>query len=100
VQEKKRATILTFAAIPRQFHRAIPLILRYKVLERDNGRCVICGASPRHKDIILHVDHIVPFSKGGLTTLDNLQTLCSDCNLGKKDMMPSQELLRSPRRVC
>lgn len=31
----------------------------------------------------LHVDHIKPFSKGGKTVLENLQTLCFDCNLGK-----------------
>ena len=32
---------------------------------------------------ILHVDHIIPFSKGGKTLLENLQTLCSQCNAAK-----------------
>jgi hypothetical protein len=63
--------------------RQISLSLRYKVLERDQAKCVICGRSPRNDGITLHVDHVVPFSCGGLTILGNLQTLCSDCNLGK-----------------
>ncbi|OYQ39552.1 homing endonuclease associated repeat-containing protein [Flavobacterium aurantiibacter] len=64
--------------------RDIPLGLRYKVLSRDRFRCVKCGSSPA-LDLAckLHLDHIIPFSKGGLTTLENLQTTCSSCNLGK-----------------
>lgn len=64
--------------------RSINLSLRYKVLSRDNFRCVRCGSSPATKlDCKLHVDHILPFSKGGKTTMENLQTLCEKCNLGK-----------------
>lgn len=55
--------------------------LRYQVLKRDHFRCQACGASG--KDVELHVDHIIPVSKGGKTELSNLQTLCRDCNLGK-----------------
>lgn len=33
--------------------------------------------------IVLHVDHIVPVSRGGLSEMDNLQTLCATCNFGK-----------------
>lgn len=66
--------------------RAIPLNIRVKILSRDNFRCVFCGKSPATDiGIKLHVDHIIPFSKGGRTTVDNLQTLCQDCNLGKSD---------------
>ena len=58
--------------------------LRLAVFRRDNYKCVICGASPAmHSSIILHVDHVVPFSKGGKTEIQNLQTLCSKCNWGK-----------------
>lgn len=62
--------------------------LRFEVLARDKFTCCFCGASPR-KDpsITLHIDHILPWSKGGKTTLDNLQTLCSTCNLGKSDII-------------
>ena len=60
--------------------------LRYQVLKRDNFKCCACGASPaKDPSVELHIDHIIPWSKGGETTLENLQTLCSRCNLGKSD---------------
>ncbi len=60
--------------------------IRWQVFERDDFRCVACGMSPRDsKDVILHVDHIVPRSKGGLGTIDNFQTLCQICNIGKSN---------------
>lgn len=57
--------------------------LRYRVLKRDNHRCVACGATPEKDGVTLHVDHIIPVAKGGKTVLENLQTLCAPCNLGK-----------------
>ena len=61
--------------------------LRFIVLKRDNFKCTICGRSPAtNPAIILHVDHIKPYSKGGETTQENLQTLCSKCNIGKSDL--------------
>ena len=67
--------------------RDINLRLRMKVLFRDNLKCKICGASPATDPRIkLHVDHIIPWAKGGETIENNLQTLCSDCNLGKSDL--------------
>jgi hypothetical protein len=69
---------------PRRTSRDIPLGLRYKILSRDRFRCVIDGKSPAtHFAVTLHVDHIKPWSKGGETVIENLRTLCSDCNLGK-----------------
>jgi len=70
----------------RENSRNIPLSIRLKVLNRDNFRCVFCGKSPA-TDIgtHLHLDHVKPFSKGGKSTIDNLQTLCEECNLGKGD---------------
>ncbi len=66
--------------------RVIPDKLRYKVLKRDNFKCCACGASPaKDPSVELHIDHIVPWSKGGETTFENLQTLCSRCNIGKSD---------------
>jgi hypothetical protein len=66
--------------------RNIPAGMRVRVLDRDNFRCVFCGRSPATDvGVRLHIDHIRPFSKGGRTTMDNLQTLCQDCNLGKSN---------------
>jgi len=66
--------------------RNISYKTRYEVLKRDNFACVYCGRSPAiDQGIILHIDHIIPFSKGGSSEYDNLQTLCSQCNLGKSD---------------
>ena len=58
--------------------------LRYDILCRDDFRCQICGRSQKD-GVKLHVDHIIPVSKGGLTTWDNLRTLCQECNLGKSN---------------
>lgn len=64
--------------------RAVPLGLRYKVLSRDRFKCIKCGESPAVNETCrLHIDHVVPFSRGGKTLLENLQTLCAECNLGK-----------------
>jgi hypothetical protein len=61
--------------------------LRFLVNRRDRFTCRACGRSPANDvSVVLHVDHIVPWSKGGETTLDNLQTLCEMCNLGKSDL--------------
>jgi len=62
--------------------------LRYQVLKRDHFSCRQCGASPaKSVEVELHVDHITPWSKGGLTTLENLRTLCQSCNLGKSNLL-------------
>ena len=63
------------------------LRLRWRVLQRDRFTCCACGASPALTlGIELHVDHVVPWSKGGKTLFENLQTLCSTCNLGKSNI--------------
>ena len=54
---------------------------RYRVLEKYNYKCCACG---RGADVCaLEVDHIIPVSSGGTNDMDNLQCLCSDCNMGK-----------------
>lgn len=60
--------------------RYIPDALRWAVWERDDFRCVECGARR-----YLVCDHVHPFSKGGPTTFENLQTLCRTCNSRKGD---------------
>lgn len=60
--------------------------LRATILIRDNCICRMCGASPaKDSSVVLHVDHVKPWSKGGETDLENLQTLCSVCNIGKSN---------------
>ena len=61
--------------------RYILASIRVSVLNRDNYKCVFCGRSS--KQVSLEVDHIIPFAKGGSNDIDNLQTLCFDCNRGK-----------------
>lgn len=57
---------------------------RLKVMKRDNYACVICGRSPaKDPSVTLHIDHKVPFSKGGDSSEVNLRTLCDKCNLGR-----------------
>jgi hypothetical protein len=66
--------------------RNISLSVRLKVLNRDNFCCVFCGKSPATNfGTKLHIDHIKPFSKGGTSVFENLQTLCEECNLGKSN---------------
>ena len=67
--------------------RSINYRMRFRVMQRDNFKCCICGASPSSQpNVTLHIDHIIPCAKGGVASRDNLQTLCSRCNLGKSDL--------------
>ena len=67
-----------------QEQRQVGQRLRFRVFLRDRFRCVACGRSPATDlNTILHADHITPFALGGRTVLENLQTLCESCNLGK-----------------
>lgn len=68
--------------------RSINLRLRFTVLKRDNFSCKKCGQAPaKDPNVILHVDHIIPWSKGGETIIENLETLCDRCNLGKSNVL-------------
>ncbi len=55
--------------------------MRFSIYERDGYKCCRCGISERYA--ILEIDHIIPISKGGKSTYDNLQTLCHKCNYEK-----------------
>lgn len=56
--------------------------LRRQIAERDNYTCQICGKY-MPDGVGLHIDHIVPVSRGGKTVPSNLQVLCSKCNGSK-----------------
>ena len=75
-------------SVPQRDKRDVNLRLRFLVMKRDNFKCCACGASPATDPrVVLHVDHIVPWAKGGRTEMDNLQTLCANCNQGKSDLI-------------
>lgn len=82
--------------------------LRYDVMNRDGFKCVICGASAK-EGAHLHVDHIIPVSKGGTSTPSNLRTLCERCNIGKsnkietsphKQATPKQDTPKQEKMIC
>jgi 5-methylcytosine-specific restriction endonuclease McrA len=58
--------------------RTISASVRREVWRRDGGACVDCGSRER-----LEYDHIIPISKGGSSTVRNLELLCESCNLRK-----------------
>lgn len=57
--------------------------LKVQVLMRDGNKCRLCGVECNEGLHNIHFDHIIPWSRGGETVLDNLQILCSNCNLAK-----------------
>jgi hypothetical protein len=64
-----------------QHTRIIPAAVVREVWKRDKGRCVKCGSTDN-----LHLDHLIPFSRGGSSLVaDNIQLLCARHNLEKRD---------------
>jgi 5-methylcytosine-specific restriction endonuclease McrA len=63
--------------------KSVTIGLRLDVLARDRFRCRGCGRSPATHNVTLHVDHWLPRAKGGSSEIENLITLCNECNLGK-----------------
>jgi len=74
--------------------------LRQKVLERDQYTCQLCGhkANEKYADgesVKLEVDHILPLKQAGKTVEENLWTLCSRCNAGKKSLLDYPETVKN-----
>ena len=66
--------------------------LKAQVLARDGNKCRLCGVECNDGLHKIHFDHIIPWSKGGETVLENLQVLCSDCNLAKGNLELKQDI--------
>lgn len=64
-------------------------VRRKELLDRDNWTCQCCGIKVHDEKINnptkANIDHIIPISKGGDSTPENLQVLCRTCNLSKND---------------
>lgn len=64
-----------------EHNRMIPPKVKLAVWKRDKGKCVICGSTDN-----LHFDHIIPFSRGGSSLVEeNIQLLCARHNIAKRD---------------
>jgi 5-methylcytosine-specific restriction endonuclease McrA len=62
---------------------------RMEIINRDNWTCQCCGIKvhdeKRNDERKAHIDHIIPISKGGNSSPENLRLLCRTCNLSKSD---------------
>jgi 5-methylcytosine-specific restriction endonuclease McrA len=80
-------------------------IHRSTVLLRDNGRCQLCGLAVDMmakipNDFAFVIDHVLPLARGGLDTMDNVQTAHFICNSEKRDMtMDEWEIARGRSRA-
>ncbi len=85
--------LVTYIRVPRDTHRR--KITRRAVFARDNWTCQYCGSRGN-----LTVDHVIPRSKGGGSTWDNIVASCAPCNRRKGNALPRQagmELAHPPR---
>ncbi|HWH44230.1 MAG TPA: HNH endonuclease [Thermoleophilaceae bacterium] len=76
--------LVTYVRVPRDVHRR--KITRRAVFARDLWSCQYCGSERGN----LTVDHVIPRSKGGPSTWDNIVTCCAPCNRRKGDRLPQQ----------
>ncbi len=67
--------------------RNIPMRLRFEVMKRDDFTCRYCN----RRNVDLHVDHVVPWVMVREHRMENLVTACSRCNLGKSDLLLTDE---------
>jgi 5-methylcytosine-specific restriction endonuclease McrA len=64
-----------------EYRRALAPSVRWRILERDGRRCVVCGRGA--PEVKLEVDHVRPVAAGGGDEEGNLRALCWDCNRGR-----------------
>jgi 5-methylcytosine-specific restriction endonuclease McrA len=70
-------------------------LTRRNVMFRDAHECQYCGRRPPHRD--LNIDHVVPRSRGGGDSWENLVTACRVCNLRKGWKTPEEANMRLAR---
>ena len=75
--------LVSYVHVPRDTHRR--KITRRAVFARDGWTCQYCGSRSS-----LTVDHVIPRSKGGTSSWDNIVASCAPCNRRKGDMLPRQ----------
>ena len=80
-----------------QKKQRIPLNLRRRVIDRDGLWCVFCDEDLRDSEV--HLDHVIPESKGGPTTYNNLQVTCRKCNLAKGTLTEEEFTKRLRQRA-
>lgn len=88
--------LVHYVKIPHRF--ALPLTRRM-IFARDHYTCQYCGAQPGKA--ALTIDHVIPRSRGGRKTWENMVTACRACNQRKDNRTPAEahmRLLRSPFR--
>ena len=73
--------------------RSNKLSFRFRVMTRDNFTCQYCGRNVKDDGMKIEVDHIIPRSKGGKDTFDNLVTACYECNQGKGSRLLSDHFM-------
>jgi 5-methylcytosine-specific restriction endonuclease McrA len=87
--------VLTFDRVPRHEVK----FTRKNVFARDGNQCQYCGR--RFPTRELNLDHVVPMSRGGKTTWDNVVCCCLPCNARKGNYLPEEiglHLVRRPRK--
>ena len=75
----------------------IPTKLRRRVIDRDGLWCVFCDEDLSNSEV--HLDHVIPESKGGPTTYNNLQVTCRKCNLAKGTLTEEEFVSRLRKRA-
>lgn len=85
-----------------RYHRCPPRVVKFNrrnIFVRDNFRCQYCGCVPREDD--LTIDHVIPRSRGGRTTWENVVLACTRCNTRKGNHLPNEcgmQPQRAPHR--
>jgi len=92
IQVPRVIRLLAYDRLPKQHVH----LNRRNVLARDEHRCQYCGrVFPAH---LLSLDHVVPRSRNGLTTWENVVCACLACNMKKGGRTPQEARMRLVRR--